>query len=171
MIGLALLLICVGGADRPADVDLAFRTPSLIGWEGNGFEVRTEDGKATGSTAMRASSQNAPKDGRALFHAAVPIPPGTKEIHCFAAAIRAKPGKPSEDLDVLMYAAGKHLIPKRVRVDQGWQPVDHLLAPRKISSKNIAGTWKPLPAKRFASLFWTTIHDRAASSSAAAFSC
>ena len=74
MVGLALLLACLGVADPLPEVDLVFRTPSLAGWEGSGFEVVTEDGQAASSASMRASSQNAGKDGRGLLHAAVKIP-------------------------------------------------------------------------------------------------
>ena len=131
MAGFALLLVCLGMPNPPIDVDLNFRTQTLVGWEGSGFEAKSEDGKPVSSTSSRASSQNASKDGRGLIHAAVTIPPEVKEIHCFAAAYRTKAGKQNEDLDVLIYAAGKRLIPKRIRVEQNWQPVDHLLGPKK----------------------------------------
>ena len=131
MLGLALVLACTIPGDQPVEVDLSFRTTNLVGWEGNGFEAISEEGKAISSTSMRASSQNAPRDGRALLHAAIKIPSTVKEIHCFAAAIRSEPGKPDEELDVLMYASGKRLIPKRVRTEHGWGPVDKLLGPKK----------------------------------------
>ena len=131
MAGFALLLACLVMSDPPINVDLTFRTRALDGWEGSGFEIQSEDGKPVSSTSMRATSQHAGKDGRGLIHAAIKIPPEVKEIHCFAAAYRTKPGKTNEDLDVLIYASGKRLIPKRIRADQGWQPVDHLMGPKK----------------------------------------
>jgi hypothetical protein len=131
MVGLALVLMCLGVSEPPAEVDLAFRTPDLAGWEGGGFEPVPEKVQAGNTGSMHASSQNAPKAGRALLHAAVKIPYGAREIHCFAAAFRTTPGKADDLLDILMYAAGKRVIPKRVRVDQGWQVVDHLQGPKK----------------------------------------
>ena len=157
MLGLALVLVCLGVADPPIDVDLAFRTPTLVGWVGSGFESVSEDGRAVSSTSMRASSQNAPKDGRALLHAAIKIPAGVKEVHCFAAAIRTESGKADETLDVLMYAAGKRLIPKRVRVDQGWQPVDHLLGPKKDQQQEYAWNVEDVAGKTVRLALWMTI--------------
>jgi Protein of unknown function (DUF1570) len=147
MVGLALLLVCAAVADTPADVDLAFRTANLAGWEGNGFKTETEDGQAISSTSMRATSKNAPRDGRALLHAAVKIPATVKEIHCFAAAIRTKPGKTDENLDVLMYAAGKRLIPKRVHSDLGWRPIDHVLGPKGDQLQEYAWNVEALAGK------------------------
>ncbi len=131
MLGLALLLACAGTADLPPDIDLAFRTPELSGWQGTGFEVVVDDGKTHASSSMRVTSRYALKDGRALLHTAVKIPAGVKELHCFAGGVRTSPGSAEQNLDVLMYAAGKRLISKRIQTPQGWMPVDQVQAPLK----------------------------------------
>jgi hypothetical protein len=128
MLSLALLFACAATADLPPEVDLAFRTPGLAGWECNGFEIVADSSREASSNFMRVTSRNALKDGRALLHTALKIPSGTKEVHFFAGAVRTSPGKADQELDVLMYAAGKRLIPKRIQTQQGWMPVDHIQA-------------------------------------------
>jgi Protein of unknown function (DUF1570) len=130
MTALALLIACLLGADSNLRPDLAFGSRKMAGWEGSGFSWVSQDGPAL-ALASRVSSAAA-ADGKGLLHTAITLPAGVKEIRFRAAAVRRSSSQPAEDLDVLLLAAGKRIIPKRVMTARGWQIVEHLLTAESV---------------------------------------
>ncbi|HJT76141.1 MAG TPA: DUF1570 domain-containing protein [Gemmataceae bacterium] len=130
---LALLLCASVAAAEPAKAaakptdNLDFAAGTLSGWEGEGFYVTTAPGRGVGAAFGACSSDRGGKGHTALLHRTFVVPPGAGVLTCTACAVRAKDCEADDSLDVVLLAAGKRVIPKRVRSANGWQRVGHLL--------------------------------------------
>src|SRR5205823_942095 len=109
---------------QPAFPDLGFPPESLAPWEGTGFAVSGKEGQG-----YSVSSQD-PAAGaghKAMLHRAFLVPAGAGIIRCSAFAARNPDCTSDDRLDVVLMAAGKRILPKRVRTATGWQPASRLL--------------------------------------------
>jgi hypothetical protein len=95
----------------------------LRGWEGEGFRVETGN--------LVTSKDREHTGHKALLHRLVTIPPGGGVLRCTAAAFRPDALKPKQDLDIVVLAAGKRVLPKKVRDGFGWRLAATLLPPRE----------------------------------------
>jgi hypothetical protein len=128
---LALALVLCGAlpAQPPADDNLDFHTGTLAGWDGEGFTIAPATGRGP-SLACGVTSCDRGKPGATGFLHRTLVVPGTGGVlRCSAAALRRKGCDADNSLDVVLFAAGKLIIPKRVRVAYGWQEVRRLLPP------------------------------------------
>jgi hypothetical protein len=126
------LLLCAAltGAEPapPAAADnLDFRTGTLAGWEGKGFYVTTGTRRGPSFDCGVCSSDRGPRGHVATLHRTFVVPPRGGVLQCFAAAHLGKEDQLEDnDLDIVLLAAGKRVIPKHVRVLGGWQTVGRL---------------------------------------------
>src|SRR5947209_6280030 len=115
-----LLTTLVLGGD-PNLQNLDFAANNLEGWEGQGFRVVPnfifDGGKGL---AVRSGCPNESKGQTGLLHRTIVIPKGINLIRFRASAVRPAGVKPEEALDVVLMAAGKRMLPKRVRVGERW---------------------------------------------------
>jgi hypothetical protein len=128
---LALALLVCGSlpaTDAPPPENFDFGTGTLATWEGEGFYITTAPGKKGPGLACGVSSSDRGPTGRtATLHHAITIPAGAGVLYCTAYAARPKSAEPEDSLDVVVFAAGKRVIPKKVRSASGWQPVGNVL--------------------------------------------
>jgi hypothetical protein len=126
---LALALCLAAGAPAAAgNLDnLDFHTGTLAGWEGDGFALAP--GGRHGPTLGFAvcSSDRGPKGRTAMLHRTITVPPGAGVIRFTAHAVRGKNCTLKDNLDVVLLAPGKRVIPKQVRKGGEWQPVATVL--------------------------------------------
>jgi hypothetical protein len=130
---LTLLLCASLSAADPAPADsLDFASGTLAGWAGEGFYITTGSWKGP-SYPSGVSSSDRDEPGRdtprrtAELHRTFIVPPGAGVLYCTAAAVRPKDCPPDEDnLDIALFAPPKRLIPKQVRISDGWQKVGRL---------------------------------------------
>jgi hypothetical protein len=129
MHALSLPLVLCGWlvTQQPVFPDLSFHAGALTGWEGDGFAVSRTAGKEP-QEYWASSQDQAGKGHKALLHRVFVIPTGAEVIRFKAYASRAKGLDPDGPLEVLLMAAGKRIIPKRVRTANGWLPVSRLLS-------------------------------------------
>jgi hypothetical protein len=126
---LALLLCASVAAAEPAkpapnaNQNLDFATGTLAGWEGEGFYITTSPGKGLGTGFGVCSSDRGPKGHTALLHRTLVVPPGAGVLACTACVVRPKDEQADDSLDVVLFAAGKRVLPKRVRTTNGWKRV------------------------------------------------
>jgi hypothetical protein len=122
------LVVVISVVGQPSGFpDLGFAGARLANWEGEGFAmVAPSDKGAPGTTAVWSDDSIAPTR-KALLHRGLILPPGAGVISFRAAAIRAPGAAANDRLDVVLLAAGKRIIPKEVRTDNGWQEVAGLL--------------------------------------------
>jgi hypothetical protein len=128
---LALALVLCGAlpAQPPAEDNLDFHTGTLAGWEGEGFTIAPATGRGP-SLACGVTSCDRGKPGTAGFlHRTIVVPAAGGVLRFSAAALRRKGYDADNSLDVVLFGAGKRIIPKRVRVPYGWQEVKLLLTP------------------------------------------
>jgi hypothetical protein len=128
---LPLLLCAALAAADPSPADnLDFRTGTTAGWEGSGFYVTTGTGKGPSFSCGVCSSDRGSKPAPAKLHRTFVVPPQGGVLTCTAGAHLAPDCTLEDnDLDVVLLAAGKRVIPKYVRVAGGWQKVGRLQRP------------------------------------------
>jgi hypothetical protein len=125
---LALALCLAAGAPAAGDTDnLDFRTGTLAGWEGDGFAPAPAGRHGPTMGFDVCSSDRGPKGHTGMLHRAVTVPPGTGVIRFTAHAVRGKDCTLRDNLDVVLFAAGKRVIPKQVRKGAEWAPVGSVL--------------------------------------------
>jgi hypothetical protein len=132
-IALAMLL-SAGEPSRAASPNLDFATGTLAGWEqqGNTFQVTTASGRGPSLSCGVCSSDRGTLGRTGLLRFQFVVPQGAGQIHFSAYACRAKAPKDwqgNENLDVILAAPGKRVIPKEVLTTRGWEPAP-LLLPR-----------------------------------------
>jgi hypothetical protein len=112
-------------ADPPANLD--FSAGTLAGWEGEGFTLlKPPKGRETEGCAITSQEQgNVGK--KALLHRAIVIPPGAGVIRFSAFAMRPVNTPANDNLDVVLMASGRRIIPKKVRKENGWDKTTGLL--------------------------------------------
>jgi hypothetical protein len=108
----------------PANLDFS---AGLAGWEGEGFTLlKPPKGReAEGPAVTSQELGNVTK--KALLHRAIVIPPGSGVIRFSAFAVRPPQTPSNENLDVVLMASGRRLIPKRIRKENGWEKATGLL--------------------------------------------
>lgn len=120
---LALLMCAAPGSAE----NLNFGTGTLAGWEGSGFYVTTP-ARSGPSLSLGVCSSDCGKQGKSgILHRTVVVPPGAGVLRFSAYTQYAKDCPPTDDLDVVLYAAGRQLIPKQVKVKDEWKPTSTLL--------------------------------------------
>jgi hypothetical protein len=120
---LLAFLLGVPPTAQPALANLDFRDGGLSGWEGEGFHLSP----AAGGHVTVSSADTGPAGRTALLHRAIVLPADAGVLRCTAAAVRGKNVSANDKLDVVLLAAGKRVIPKRVRTADGWQRVAGLM--------------------------------------------
>jgi hypothetical protein len=75
------------------------------------------------------SSDRGPEGRKATLHRTVAIPPGAGVIRFTAHVVRDKKCPVSDNIDVMLFGAGKRMIPKQVRNGAEWQPAATILPP------------------------------------------
>jgi hypothetical protein len=115
---------------NPQLENLNFASGTLKGWEGEGFYVTSASRKSPG-LASAVCSSDCGKEGRTgVLHRSFVVPPNAGAIR-FRAYARLGPDCADENkLDVLLFAAGRQVLPKKVRGASDWEPVAHLLPSR-----------------------------------------
>jgi hypothetical protein len=123
------LWLCNATAAPPSLPDnLDFRTGSLEGWQGEGFYVTTGTASGPSLECGVSSSDRGSKGHTALLHLTFQLPENAGVIRFHAHAVRGRDDDPDENLDVLLMAPGKRIVPKQVRVADGWKQSRLLLA-------------------------------------------
>jgi hypothetical protein len=120
------MLLCGPGPSAAAADNLDFHTGTLAGWENRGKAFRLLGGKVPAVT----SSDRGGKGHAGILRFVFEVPPGTGEINFRAYAAMAGedewwPGDPK--LNIVLAAAGKHIIPKQVKTKEGWKAASLLL--------------------------------------------
>jgi hypothetical protein len=119
-------------ADDPAAADNLDFSHGLAGWEGTGFYLTTGIGRGPSLELGVCSSDRDKKGNKGTLHRTFVVPPEGGVLHCRAVARIDKDFLLEEnDLDVVLLAAGKRVIPKRVRTTSSWQTVGRLQRPDK----------------------------------------
>ncbi len=126
-LALALCLAASLPADAPADDNLDFRAGTLAGWEGDGF-VLAPAGRHGPTLHSAVCSSDRGTDGRkAMIHRTVTVPTGASVL-CFSAhAVRGPKCPANDNLDVILLAAGRRMIPKQVRKGADWEAAGLIL--------------------------------------------
>jgi hypothetical protein len=107
--------------------NLSFRAGNLSRWEGKGFLPTTTRGAGPNLSFGVTSSDNGRRGHKALLHRTILVPPGAGALRFRAAAMRPR-GVPAGDrLDVFLEAAGRRIIPKQVRTNEGFLSTSVLL--------------------------------------------
>ncbi|HZT79204.1 MAG TPA: DUF1570 domain-containing protein, partial [Gemmataceae bacterium] len=125
------LLLCAAAPAADPNANLDFSAGTLDGWEGDGFYVTTGSGHGPSLTAGVCSSDRGQKGRTALLHRTLVVPPGTGVLRCTACAVRPRDNPPEGTLDVIVFAAGRKVIPKRVRKGLDLDTVGGVLVPLK----------------------------------------
>jgi hypothetical protein len=126
------LLLCgpIAAEAAPADT-LDFRSGSLAGWEGEGFAITTGTGRAPSAVPGVSSSDRGTEGRTAVLHRTLTVPSRGGVLRFRGHATLAKDYTGGPDLDVILFSAGKKLLPKKVRTADGWKEVPHLLTAYK----------------------------------------
>jgi len=127
---LALVLSGAIPAASPPFANFDFSTGTLAGWEGEGYYVTSGSTKAPGLSSAVCSSDRGGQARTALLHRTFVVPPNAGAIRFQAYARLGKECEDQGNLDVVLFAAGRQVIPKKVRKGSEWQPVTRLLPPQ-----------------------------------------
>jgi hypothetical protein len=126
---LALLLSATLPAANPPLDNLDFSSGTLRSWDGEGFYLTSASTKAPGLGSAVCSSDRGAQGRTALLHRTFVVPPNAGAIRFFAYARLGKDCEDDGKLDVVLFAAGRQLISKKLRNGSDWQPVSRLLPP------------------------------------------
>jgi hypothetical protein len=126
---LALCLAAGAPAAASANDNLDFHTGTLTGWEGDGFIIAPAGRHGPTLGCAVCSSDRGPEGRKAMLHRTITIPSGAGVLYCTARAVRASDCPANENLDVVLLAAGKRILPKQVRKGSEWQPAPNILPP------------------------------------------
>jgi hypothetical protein len=132
---LALVLAFCTALPASSEENFAFQNGTLAGWEGEGFTIAPAAPRGPGLAFAVCSGDNGPEGKTATLHRAFSVPAAGGYLRCFAQAVRSKSCPANENLDVVVLAAGKRLLPKMVRVNGDLKPVSNLLGPHKGRSR------------------------------------
>jgi hypothetical protein len=118
-------LLAAGDA-QPANLD--FSAGTLAGWEGSGFTLlQPPKGHESNGFAVTSQEQG-PTGKKALLHRLIVVPPGAGVIRFSGFAVRPSQTPKNENLDIVLMASGRRLLPKKVRKDSFWEKAAGLLA-------------------------------------------
>ena len=126
-LALALCLAASLPADAPAADNLDFHTGTLAGWEGEGFVIAPAGRHGPTLECAVCSSDCGPAGRKAMIHRTITIPPGAGVLRFTAHAVRGAKCPANDNLDVVLLAAGKRVIPKQVRKGADWQTAASIL--------------------------------------------
>ncbi len=126
-LALALYLAASLPAQTAANDNLDFHAGTLAGWEGEGFAIAPVARLGPTLASAVCSSDGGPQGKKAILHRTIVIPSHAGVLRCLAQPVRGKKCLANENLDVVLLAAGKRVIPKQVRKGGEWQTVAHLL--------------------------------------------
>jgi hypothetical protein len=128
---LALVLALCGAlpAQPSTEDNLDFHTGTLAGWEGEGFTIAPANGRGPSLACGVTSCDRGKPGNKGFLHRTITVPANGGVLRFSGAALRRKGADHDNSLDVVLLAAGKVIIPKRVRVPYGWQEVRRLLPP------------------------------------------
>ncbi|HLN33345.1 MAG TPA: DUF1570 domain-containing protein [Gemmataceae bacterium] len=124
---LTILLNCCIALQLGSVADLGFSKGTLDGWEGEGFQAQPSSEKSPLGEGIVSSRDNDSVGHKAFLHRAITIPIGAAVIRFTAYAAYGRSYSPSDRLDVVLMAAGKRIIPKRVQTSSDWQLAPVLL--------------------------------------------
>jgi hypothetical protein len=128
---LALLLAApIPAANDPYD-NLNFSRGTLKGWEGEGFYVTTALREGPTLSGAVCSSDVGAEGRTGILHRTIQIPRNAGVIRFVGCICLGKDREDAGDLDVKLVAAGRQIVPKYVRVKDGWQPAPRLLPAQK----------------------------------------
>jgi len=116
-----VLLSALLAAQSPDVANFDFTAGTLAGWDGEGFTLEVANGKDPKEAYSVTSKERDALGGKALLHRAFIVPADAGVIRFRACAIRDKSCPANENLDVLLLGAGKRILPKRVRLENGWK--------------------------------------------------
>ena len=124
-----LILLLALAAPTAAAPDLSFRDGRLDAWQGGGFYATTATGCGPSRSFGVCSGDGGGAGHKALLYQTFVVPPGVAVIRFTAAALRPKGCGPGPTLDVVLEAAERELIPKKVHTSDGLREVQRLLPP------------------------------------------
>jgi hypothetical protein len=107
-------------ASLPPLYNLDFSTATLETWEGKGFYVTAVDPLGPGKDWGVCSSDGDTPGRKAMLRRVFTVPKGAGVIRFHAYAAHGVGCPPSDQLDVVLLAAGKRVIPKKVLKDDAW---------------------------------------------------
>src|SRR5437879_8784165 len=126
-LALALLLGATLPSAPPSLPNLDFSTGQLTHWEGEGFSIGPADGHGPSTRLGVCSSDRGPTGKTALLHRTFTVPPNAGFLRFRAAAVLPAGKAPGPQLDVVLEAAGRQVLPKYVYTPSGWRPANKLL--------------------------------------------
>jgi hypothetical protein len=113
----------------PPPDNLGFTAGTLAGWEGEGFDLTPGSGRGPTLHFGVSSCDRGTPGKRGLRHLTFQLPETAGVIRFRAYAMRGKDHEPEGALDALLMASGKRIIPKQVRLADGWKTVARVLRP------------------------------------------
>jgi len=126
---LALFLCSALPAANPPVDNLDFSTGTLRGWEGEGFYLTSGSTKAPGLAIAACSSDRGTEGRTGTLHRTIVVPQNAGAIRFQAYARLGKDCEDAGKIDVVLFAAGRQVLTKRVRTGTEWQAVPRLLPP------------------------------------------
>jgi hypothetical protein len=126
------LLLCLAAAapgDAPAATNFAFETGTLEGWDGEGFRIAPAQRRGPTVQWAACSADRGPDERTGVLHRGFVVPFGAGVLRCTAHVVRGKEVPANENLDVVLLAAGKRVLPKQVRAGDDWGPAAQALPP------------------------------------------
>jgi len=124
---LALAFLLASATPAADNANLDFAAGTVAGWEGDGFCMAPGSGHGP-CLSFGVSSCDRGKPGRtALLHRLITVPTRGGVIRFSGHAVRTKDASTDQNLDVVLFATGKKVIPKKVRTASGWVPASTLL--------------------------------------------
>ncbi len=142
-LALALSLCCATPTAPGAADNFTFRNGTLFGWEGEGFAIAPAGRHGPGLDFAVCSGDNGPEGKTALLHRTFTVPAGGGYLRCKAHVVRGAKCLPNENLDIVLFAAGKRVIPKLVRINGDLKPVANVLPADKGQSREYAWELSP----------------------------
>jgi hypothetical protein len=100
--------------------NLDFCTATLQGWEGSGFYITNADPRGPNREWGVCSSDGETPGRKGLLRRVFTVPPGAGFIRFEAYASYGKACPPNDSLDVMLLAAGRKVVPKKVLAADGW---------------------------------------------------
>jgi hypothetical protein len=112
------LTLALLAAASPSPANLDFSAGSLKHWQGEGFVL---------TRGQVSSADHGGKGQKALLHRTFTVPQGAREIRFWAAVVRRDGLAAEARLDVVLEAANREFLPRRVRDGQRWLAAPNLL--------------------------------------------
>ncbi|HEX5269159.1 MAG TPA: DUF1570 domain-containing protein [Gemmataceae bacterium] len=126
-LALALCLAASLPTDAAPNDNLDFRGGTLAGWEGDGFVIAPAGRHGPTLECAVCSSDRGPEPRTAMIHRTVTVPHGAGVLRFTAHAVRGKNCAANDNLDVILMAPGRRVLPKQVRKGAEWQPAGSIL--------------------------------------------